>query len=99
MSPVPLELMRGVLVLLCLFFAHFLGRAIVRARRGERPGAMYSWAVRTLLAGAAIAWRHGLDTTTLLAWAAAGVSLMAGIRLALRPPKPEEDLTRQIFTE
>ena len=96
---IPLELLRGILLLLCLFFAFQFGRSLARARRGERRARPYSWAIRTLLTGAALAWRHALDATVIGAWVLAGAAFALGIWVGMRPPAPQEDLTKEIFPE
>lgn len=100
MAPrIPLELLRGILLVLCLFFAYQFGRSVVRAQRGERGSSAYGWAIRTALTGAALAWRHALDATVIGAWALAGVAFALGIWMGMRPRKPPEDLSKEIFPE
>lgn len=90
--------LRIVLGLMCVAFAHMLGRSLAKrnraARRGLGPG---SWAVRTLLAGAAITWRAGIDALAATVYALAIAAAGAGFFLERRPPKPPEDLTKQMF--
>ncbi len=94
--PVPLDLLRVVLGLLCVFFAHMLGRAAVEAGREGRPQRVVSWTLRTLVTGLGVAWRHGLDAIMIATLAAAAAAAAAGVWLALRP-REEEDLTKEIF--
>lgn len=95
--PVPIDLLRGVLGLLCVFFAHWLGRSVARVRRGERPGGLFRWTVRTVLTGLAVAWRYGMDGIMIAVLIGAAASAALGAWLEWRPPEPEEDLTEQIF--
>ena len=94
--PVPLDFLRGLLGLFCLFFAHFLGRSIVRARRGGGVRSLYGWLVRTLIAAGAILWRRGLDTLAIVVYTLAAASLVIGIWDEQRPRK-QEDLTGAMF--
>jgi hypothetical protein len=96
---IPLELLRGILLLLCLFFAYQFGRAVVGARRGDRRARPYGWAIRTVLTGAALAWRHPLDLTVIGAWVLAAAAFALGAWMAARPQAPEEDLTKEIFRD
>lgn len=97
--PVPLEFIRGMLGLLCLFFAHMLGRAAAGAYRGSaRAGPLYSWALRALVTYGAILWRHGMDTVAVLVLALAVVCAALGAWAGLRR-KPAEDLSRTLFPE
>lgn len=99
-SQVPFELLRGVLLVLGIFFAHFLGRSIARVRRGDqRLSGVYAWALRTLVAGAAVAWPYGLDATTLGAWTLALAALAAGIWVGTRPRRAPDDPSKEIFPE
>jgi hypothetical protein len=97
--PIPLDFLRGVVGLFCLFFAHFLGRSIVRLRRGQqRPRHLYGWLIRMLIAAGAILWQRGLDTIAIVIYTLSAVSLALGIFDEQRL-KRHEDLTRQIFGE
>ena len=97
--PVSMEVLRGVLALLCIFFAHFLGRSVARVYLGKVPQKrMYSWLLRTLITALAIPWRHGLDTLSLAAFLIAAVVLAFGVWDELRPRR-EEDLTQEIFRD
>lgn len=96
---IPMELLRGALALLCVFFAYQLGRAVARARRGERGSRAYAWAIRALVTGAALAWRHPVDASVIAVWALAAAACAAGIWTGMRPAKPAEDLTKEIFPD
>jgi len=94
--PIPLDFVRVLLGLLGLFFAHFLGRSIVRVRRGGRARSLYGWLIRTAITVGAILWRRGLDGISIGALTLAAVALVVGAWDEQRP-KPEEDLTREMF--
>lgn len=92
--------LRIVLGLMCVAFAHLLGRSLARSSRAARRGlGPASWALRTLLAGAAITWRAGLDALTALVYLLAAIAAATGYYLERRPPKPPEDLTKQMFAD
>ncbi len=94
----PTDLLRAVLGALCVFFAHLSGRVAARAYRGEQqPRRAFGWALRTLVTGLAVAWRHGLDGVMIATLVGAALSAGAGAWLALRPQREEEDLSKQIF--
>jgi|YNPBryBLVA2012_1023415.scaffolds.fasta_scaffold00086_19 hypothetical protein len=93
---VPLNLVRAALGLLTLFFAHFLGRMIVRLRQG-RPGARPGgWAIRFAVALGAILWSGGLDATAIVTLAGAGLAGGYGAWRESRPKK-DEDLSELMF--
>jgi hypothetical protein len=94
--PVPLEFLRVVLGLLCLFFAHFLGRSMVRVWRGGSARGLYGWLIRTAIAAGAILWHRGFDGFALAAFTLAAASLVVGVWEEQRPKK-QEDLTKEIF--
>mgnify|MGYP007100544794 CR=1 FL=1 len=85
---------------MCVAFAHFLGRSLRRGPRARGRGlGPTSWALRTLLAGAAITWRVGIDAFAVAVYALALLAAAAGFYLAGKPPKPPEDLARQMFAD
>jgi hypothetical protein len=93
-------LARAVLGLLCVFFAHYLGRAIVRQIRLPRPGwDLFRWTLRTLVTAAGLIWQGGLDALSITFLALAVLSCGAGVYIERRPPKPPEDLTHVIFPD
>jgi hypothetical protein len=96
--PIPVELLRVALGLLCLFFAHFLGRSMVRVRRGQKPRVLYGWIIRTAITAGAIVWRRGLDGLAIAAFTLAAASMVLGAWDEQRPKK-EDDLTKEIFGE
>src|SRR5580658_3475628 len=94
--PIPVDFLRVVLGLLCVFFAHFLGRSIVRVRRGLPVRGLYGWVIRTAITGGAILWHRGLDNVAIVAFTLAAASLAVGVWDEQRPKK-QEDLTKAIF--
>jgi len=94
--PIPVDFLRFVLGMLCLFFAHFLGRSIVRVRRGQRARSLYGWLVRTAITAGMLLWRRGLDGVAIAAFTLAAASLVVGVWDEQRPKK-QEDLTKEIF--
>ena len=97
--PIPLDILRVLLALLSIFFAHFLGRSIVRLRRGlQRPRNLYGWLIRLVLTLGAVLWHRGLDGIAILAYTLSAASLVVGFWDEQRP-KPHDDLPKQIFGE
>lgn len=97
--PFPLDFLRGVLGLLLLFFAHFLGRSMVRVRRGlQQPRSLYGWLIRALITAGAVLWHRGLDGEAIAILTLAACSLTLGAWDEQRPKK-QEDLTKEIFGE
>jgi hypothetical protein len=96
--PIPVDFLRIVLGLFCLFFAHFLGRSMVRVRRGQNPRGLYGWLVRFAIAAGVLVWRHGLDGIAIAVLTVSAVSLVVGAWDEQRPKK-QEDLTHEIFGE
>ena len=94
--PIPVDFLRAVLGLLCVFFAHFLGRSMVRVRRGLPARSLYGWLIRTAITAGAILWHRGMDGVSIGAFTLAAASLVVGVWDEQRP-KRQEDLTREIF--
>ena len=95
----PFGLLRGMLGLLCLFFAHFLGRSWIRFRRGsEKISRLIAWTLRTVVTLLGVLWFRPLDAFAIVVIVLGAVSLAAGFFLEWQP-KHEEDLTRTIFRE
>ncbi len=91
MRPVPLQLIRILLVFLALFFAHFLGRVIVRLRRQKLPYTKaLTWFLRTTVALFGIIWMRGVDLLSVLTLLLCAVAVAAGIWVESRPRKVEE---------
>lgn len=96
---VPMNLVRAALGLLAVFFAHFLGRALVCLVQRRMAGARVApWLIRFALAFGAILWSGGFDATAVVTLAASGLSGGYGAWRQWRP-QLREDLTRQIFPE
>ena len=87
-----------MLGLFCLFFAHFLGRSVVRARRGQSARSLYGWLIRTAIAVGAILWHRGLDGISIAVLTLSAAALVVGVWDEQRPKK-QEDLTKEIFGE
>jgi hypothetical protein len=96
MPAVPLGVLRGCLALLGLFFAHMLGRSVAKSVRRDPKPRVTGWAIRSVLVLAAVSWRAGIDSVTILAWLLAVLGFVAGYLLEKRPRK-REDLTDVIF--
>jgi len=96
--PIPLDVLRVVLGLLCLFFAHLLGRSMVRARRGLGARSLYGWLIRLAITAGALLWGRGLDNLAIAMLTLAAASLAVGMWDEQRPKK-QEDLTKEIFGE
>jgi hypothetical protein len=94
--PISLDAMRVLLGLLCLLFAHFLGRSIIRMRHGQGARSMYGWLIRMAIAAGGMVWHRGLDGIAIAAFTLSAASLAAGAWDEQRPKK-QEDLTREIF--
>jgi hypothetical protein len=97
--PVPIEFLRGVLGLLCIFFAHVAGRTSAAVYAGrQRRSRLYSWNLRMAVCGAALLFRHEVDGVVIGVYLLAAVAFAGGWWLESKP-KQEEDLTREIFPE
>jgi hypothetical protein len=90
-----MELLRIVLGLLAVFFAHYLGRSAARVRRQKLPkSAVYTWVLRTTVCLMGVYWGRGADLAAILFSALAAASLASGIHVERRVRKTEhlEDL-------
>ena len=86
-----MDLLRVAVGLLSIFFAHFLGRSLVRVYEGKQPRwRAVSWALRTAVTLLALYWGQGPDLIALVITALAALSLGAGVFLQLRPRRYEE---------
>ena len=95
--PVPIEFIRGVLGILCLFFAYMAGKAQAGVRRGRvKLSRFYAWLLRSLVCAAAMGLRHNVDTIAIAVWTLAVTAFAAGIWEASREKK-SEDLTDLLF--
>ena len=96
--PVSLEFLRALLGGLSIFFAHFLGRAIVKASKGrERKRALYTWTLRFVLTIAAVCYRS-VDRLAIVVLVLDAAAFAVGWWDEWRP-KREEDLTRTMFPD
>ncbi|HVT93622.1 MAG TPA: hypothetical protein VHD76_12310 [Bryobacteraceae bacterium] len=93
----PYAPLRIVVGLLCVFFAHFLGRAAVRVKNGRaRQATLVSWVLRTFVSGVAVLWHVGLDGISLGMIVLSLISCAGGIYLEFRP-RHHEELEKVIF--
>jgi hypothetical protein len=99
MPNVPMEFVRGVLALLCLFFGHMGGRAAAAVAQGrQRMPRLLTWLLRMFVCFGALAFRHPIDTVVIAVWALEIALFAAGYWMVLHQ-KPPEDLTHEIFPE
>lgn len=83
--------MRVALLLLSLFFAHFLGRAGARLHRQKQPYTRaLTWFLRTAVALWGIVWTRGFDVLSIVALVLAAASFAAGVYAETRPRQTEE---------
>ena len=95
--PVPIEFLRGVLGLLCIFFAHMVGRSASSAGRGRgKLSRVYAWAIRTTLCAGALLFRHSLDGVALGVYALALLAAGAGW-WDERRERQQEDVSGEMF--
>ena len=96
--PLSLEFLRGLLGGLSIFFAHFLGRAIVKVSKGrERKRALYTWALRFVITIGAVCYRS-VDRLAIIVLVLDVGAFALGWWDEWRP-KREEDLTRTMFPD
>jgi hypothetical protein len=95
--PVPLEFLRGVLGLLCIFFAHMAGRSASAAARGRgKVSRVYAWTIRATLCAGALLFRHSLDGVAIGVYALAAVAAGVGW-WDERRERRREDVSREMF--
>jgi hypothetical protein len=95
--PVPIEFLRGVLGILCIFFAHLAGRSASAVQRGrQKTSRLYAWLIRTIVCAGALLFRHSLDATAVIIYILAVAAVGAGWWDDRRPRK-EDDFSQQIF--
>lgn len=95
---IPLGLVRLLIGLIALFFAHFLGRSAARLYEGrERLERTLIWVLRTSVALAAVVWGGGLDALAIATLALCGAAFGAGCYSEVRPRAAPEDLSKKIF--
>jgi len=97
--PVPIEFLRGILGILCVFFAHMAGRSAAAVRAGRQKNTrLYAWLIRTTVCGAALVFRHPVDAVVIGVYVVAA-ALFAGGYWAEQRPKKNEDPTHEIFPD
>ena len=97
--PVPIDFLRGMFGLLCIFFAHMAGRSAATVRQGRgKLSKMYGWILRAVVCAAILVFRQDINALVITIWAIAAAAFAAGMWLVLNQ-KPHEDLTHQIFPE
>ena len=95
----PLGFLRGMLGVLCIAFAQFLGRSYIRLHRGrERKSRTIAWALRTIVTGVAVVWRASFDAVTIVVVVGAILSFAAGAYFEWRP-KHQEELDKIMFPQ
>jgi hypothetical protein len=91
MRPAQLHFIRIVLLLLAVFFAHFLGRVIARLRRHKLPCTKaITWFLRTAVALFGIVWIRGFDLLSIVALVLCAAAVAAGMWIENRTRKVEE---------
>jgi hypothetical protein len=94
-----LEFLRGMLGLLCIFFAHMAGRSAASVRRGQQKiTKLYAWVLRTVVCALVIVFRSPVDSMAIGVWAVSLAAFAIGM-FAVSRQKPPEDLSDQIFPE
>jgi hypothetical protein len=97
--PVSLEFLRGVLGVLCIFFAHMAGRSAAAVRKGQQKiSKLYGWILRTVVCAAVMVFRQPVDNTAIAVWTLAVAAFAVGM-WAVSRQKPPEDVSGQIFPE
>lgn len=90
-------LLRALVGLLALFFAHYLGRsAVALHQRREARARTITWALRTAVCVGAVLWGRGLDALSVVVLLLTAVSLGSGVWHQLHPPK-DEGLVEAMF--
>lgn len=99
MPNVPIEFIRGVLGLLCLFFGYMAGRAAAAVQKGRmRATRLYTWILRLVVCSVGLVIRNPIDTIAIGVWTLSLAAAAAGYYL-VQHEKPPEDLTHEIFPE
>jgi hypothetical protein len=87
------QLVRLFLLLLSLFFAHFLGRTIAQVRQGaKKRSALTTWILRLSITFLGIAWGRHFDWMLILAVVLSALSLAWGMHAQRHPPQADEKL-------
>jgi hypothetical protein len=99
MPNVPMEFIRGVLGLLCLFFGYMGGRSAAAVAKGRaRATRLYTWILRMVVCSAGLVIRSPIDGLVIAIWALELGLFGLGYWMVLNQ-KPPEDLTHEIFPE
>lgn len=99
MPNVPIDFIRGVLGLLCLFFGYMGGRSAAAVAKGQiRVTRLYTWILRMIVCSAGLAIRHPVDAVVIAVWALELAAFGIGCWMAVHQ-KPPEDLTHEIFPD
>jgi hypothetical protein len=99
MPNLPVEFVRGVLGLLCLFFGYMGGRAAAAVSQGRAPGRrLFTWIVRMLICSFGLVIRSPIDTLVIAVWTLELAVFGLGYWTVLHQ-KPPEDLSHEIFPE
>jgi hypothetical protein len=99
MPNVPIEFMRGVVGLLCLFFGYMGGRAAAAVAKRLQPASrLFTWILRMVVASALLVFRTPIDTLVIGVWTTEMALFGLGYWLVTNQ-KPPEDLTHEIFPE
>ena len=99
MPNVPIEFIRGVLGLLCLFFGFMTGRAACAFAKGRLSAPrLATWILRMVVCSIALIIRHPFDALVMIVWVLELAAFGAGYWMVLNQ-KPPEDLTHEIFPE
>jgi uncharacterized membrane protein len=97
--PVSLDFLRGMLGVLCIFFAHMAGRSAEAVRKGrQKVSRLYGWLIRTFVCAVILIFRHTVDNVALGVWTLSAVAFAVGMWTVSRQ-KPPEDLTHEIFPQ
>ena len=97
--PVSFEFLRGMLGVLCIFFAHMAGRSAESVRKGrQKVSRLYGWLLRTFVCAAVLIFRHTADNVAIGVWVLSAAAFAFGMWTVSRQKAPE-DLTHEIFPE
>jgi hypothetical protein len=95
----PFASLRVVLGGLCIMFAFFFGRMILRMLRGQaRQSTAISWTLRLVVTGAAVIWHAGFDRITIAVYALSLLAMGGGFYLEWRP-KYRDELEKVMFRQ
>ena len=99
MPNLPIEFIRGVFGLLCLFFGFMGGHAVAAFAKGRVPGRrVFTWFARMIICSAGLVIRSPIDTIAIAVWVAEIAMFALGYWM-VQNEKPAEDLTHEIFPQ